>query len=434
MSPRSIRLRLTAGLSAAVALLLALGVVGADALARRQAERAADTLIGNIATQIQTELDQPGSASAATVLAEGRAAWSAEGLSIRVETDRGERLASLGGDPLPESARSVVRSGQRVRVSVAIPWEPTRRALDRQRLLLAVSAALTTAAAWLGAWALVGRALAPIDRLARQAAQATPGVRLAAPSDDAEIARLVGTLNAFLERTEAQALAWRLFHAAAAHELRTPLHVLAGELELALSRPRTDVQYRETLEGLQVQVGRLEALARALLQLSRAEAARRAPAEPVDLAQLCRSVLADLEPILAARGLSCDDRLPSEWGVRAAPAELATVVRNALDNAARYATTGSGVRLAREGETLSLWNPAVLASGEAERLGEPLFRGAAPRADSADGSGLGLTLCRTIAETQGWSWRVRAVDGGVEVRLSLAQKDASPADRSTVPE
>ena len=88
---------------------------------------------------------------------------------------------------------------------------------------------------------MVGRTLSPIDRLSRQAAAASVeslDVRLAAPSRDAEVVRLVATLNGLLQRLSDAAESRGRFYAAASHELRNPLQALLGHVEVTLDKER----------------------------------------------------------------------------------------------------------------------------------------------------------------------------------------------------
>src|SRR5207249_3809373 len=138
-----------------------------------------------------------------------------------------------------------------------------------------------------GSWLLVGRTLAPISCLSREA-RAAEGrgalAQLAAPSEDVEITELVSTLNQLLERVRATASQKSRFYAAASHELRTPLQALSGHLELALARDRSPEAYREAISEAYVQTRRLITLAQDILLLSQIESARALPpTEQVDL-------------------------------------------------------------------------------------------------------------------------------------------------------
>ena len=370
MNRSSIRFRLTTLFTLALALvLLAFGSV-VSILGRRSAERTADTLLNDTVAEIQGELLRPEHDSIAAILDEGHDAWVAEGMQVSVgETSQ----------PLRPRAgwRAMTRTAGSQLILAELPWQPVERQLHQQELLLWGSSLLICSVGFLGAWLLVGRALAPINRLAQQAQDASsqsPTLRLSSPSNDTELVFLVTTLNGFLERTQQETRARRLFHAAAAHELRTPLHVLAGRLELALSRPRTPPEYRAVLEELQKQVGRLQTLTLSLLTLTQQDTHSERPRESVDIAALCRTLLTDT---------SYQDSLPATWTISAPRLELELLLRNLLENATRHGL--GSLTLSQEGETLVIENPCP-RSPEPQVLHE----------------GLGLPLCRQVLMQNGW--------------------------------
>ena len=309
MNRSSIRFRLTTLFTLALALvLLAFGFV-VNLTGRRGAERTADTLLTDTVSEIQSELSRPEHDSIAMILDEGSAAWVEEGMQVSVVEAAQQRRPRAGW-------RTMTRTVGKLTIRAELPWQPIERQLHQQELLLWGSALLICGVGLLGAWLLVGQALTPINRLAQQAQDASiqsPALRLSSPSNDTELVFLVTTLNNFLERTQEETRARRLFHAAAAHELRTPLHVLAGRLELALSRPRTDSEYKLVLEELQQQVGRLQTLTLSLLTLTKQDTNSTRPRESVDIAALCRALLTDS---------AYQDSLPATWTISAPRLEL----------------------------------------------------------------------------------------------------------------
>lgn len=124
-----------------------------------------------------------------------------------------------------------------------------------RRLVAAVS--FGTAAAFGIGWWIAGRAIRPITRIVEQAeeVQMTGGAHgIEARADTEEIERLIDVLNSMLARIDAAFESQRRFLADVGHEIRTPLTVLRGEIEVALMRPRTAEEYerilRKSLEDL----------------------------------------------------------------------------------------------------------------------------------------------------------------------------------------
>ena len=197
---------------------------------------------------------------------------------------------------------------------VAREWAPIEEELrERARALWQLGARVVGVTGRL-AWFVVGQTLSPLHRLAAQAQNASIdslAVRLKSPSSDAEMRHLTHTLNSLLERLEKEAQGRGRFYAAASHELRTPIQMLLGEIDVARSRPRTVEELEEVL--LQVQGGteRLAVLVQDLLQLNALEMRQnQAPLEPINLAFWVERSLTQQQMSLETRGLTLETRRP----------------------------------------------------------------------------------------------------------------------------
>ncbi len=280
--------------------------------------------------------------------------------------------------------------------------------------LLALGVVLVTT---LGCWILVGITLSPIDRLTRQAQKAgNEGLetRLASPSEDRELKQLVETFNRFLDRLSQSAEARSRFYASASHELRTPLQALSGHLELALSKPRNEEQYRATLEEARTQTRRLIRLTGDLLALNRLEQNARLSSEPLDLAELCENQWFHFKERAQERKLRVHLDLPETLTVVAPVNLVEMLVRNLLENAVKYTPEEGKVDLsvAAHPPTLQIQNDSspILAE-DFERLFEPFFRPDPARTSRTGGNGLGLPIARSIAEQQGWHLELQQIQG-----------------------
>ncbi len=124
-----------------------------------------------------------------------------------------------------------------------------------------------------GGWWITRRSLRPIDDVVDIAGNLHPGCLDARiplrPGSSGEVARLVHALNGMLQRIEQAIAGMRRFTADASHELRTPVALLMGEVELALRRPRSEKELLATLETTLEELSRLSRLIDSLLLLAR---------------------------------------------------------------------------------------------------------------------------------------------------------------------
>ena len=217
-----------------------------------------------------------------------------------------------------------------------------------------------------------------------------------------DLSRSFAIMNRRLRQQEE---ARRAFVATASHELRTPLASLDGMLELLaddLRDPLPDIEdANDLLERARVQSRRLGRLAADLLDLSRIDADVRLRAEPVELAELARAVIAEFELEMEERGVGADLREAAErvWAL-GDPGSIARIVRILLDNALRLAPRGSELRIELESAprpTLRVCDsgPGVVPE-ERALIFERFQRGRDTGGEA--GFGLGLAIGRELAE------------------------------------
>ena len=313
-------------------------------------------------------------------------------------------------------------------LQVAAPTEPVRQTLSRFALLAAALTILGTGAAYGLGWQLAGLALRPTREITAQAEAIEAGTlseRITAHADVHEFRRLVTVLNAMLKRLDRAFQGHRRFTADASHELRGPLNVLRGEIEVALKRDRSPAQYRETLERCREEVLQLARLAGDLLVLARSDAGL--PLEQrveVDLHAVACRVAERYRALGSERGVGIEVS-GSSAEVAGDPTLLERVVANLVDNAVKYSPPGSAVRVEVRPEdgmlalTVRDAGPGVLPE-HVPQLFTRFFRGdpARPRA-RAEGSGLGLSIAKAGAEAHGGELEYLGDDRGAAFRLVL---------------
>lgn len=419
--PRSLRVRLVVVFAAGASVALVLGIVllyllldrqlsgVLDAgLARRSDDLAAALSAGDVGVVRADPLAQlyaaDGSVLAGSPIVSGRPLLDAG----QVRRVGGEELTSgtfalpPGAAPAPVRLIAQRITGDRV-LAVGVPAGPVQAARDQLLAVLLVAAPLLVGLVSMAAWLVVRAALRPVGVLTREAAAISSldtDQRLPPVAGDDEIAALARTLDGMLDRLGVAFARERAFVDDASHELRTPIAVLRGEIELALSAGDRD-EVERSLRAALAQTERLSRLAEDLLLLARHRAGALAiQREPVDLLDVVAAHTRTLEPLL---GLSIE--VLGDPVVLEAEADL---LRQVLTNlAANSAAAGAGIVRVRITGVRDAVEIEVADDGPglpADLLGqafERFVRGDDPRTRGRTGAGLGLSIVRAIVTAHG---------------------------------
>ncbi len=294
-------------------------------------------------------------------------------------------------------------------------------------LILALIAALLLAR-WL---------LAPVKVLGQRMEELAAGkldARMTGDRTD-ELGELARNYNRLAETLSKNQDARRQWGADIAHELRTPLSILRGEIQAMQDGVRP--MSKEALDSLQAECARLTALVEDLYQLALSDAgALTYRFEIVDMNTLVRDAENDHVRSLREAGLVLTTLLGAEpLMVRADAQRLSQLLSNLLINAERYTDAPGNVRMTvaerRVGATR--WVDVIVDDSPPgvpvellPKLFERLFRVETSRNRAAGGAGLGLSICKNIAEAHNGTLSASASPlGGLRLTLSLPAANAS---------
>ncbi|SPL95585.1 two-component sensor histidine kinase [[Actinomadura] parvosata subsp. kistnae] len=279
--------------------------------------------------------------------------------------------------------------------------------------VLGLSALAAMALAGAAGWLVAGQVLSPV-RLVRQTAEQISDSsdltrRLDVPGDD-DVAALASTFNHMLDRLEQAFVVQRHFMDDAGHELRTPITVIRGHLELMSDDPDDRA---ETLALVTDELDRMNRIVDDLLTLAKAEQPGFLALDNVELADLTVSVVAK------ARALGDRQWRVDEVAEARLPADrhrLTQALMQLVANAVRHTADGDVIAVGsavRDGR-VELWvrdsGPGV-APAERERIFGRFVRGAG-RTGAHDGAGLGLAIVRSIAQAHGGTVQATEAPGG----------------------
>jgi signal transduction histidine kinase len=273
------------------------------------------------------------------------------------------------------------------------------------------------------AWVAAGDVLRPLRLLSETARSITEtdlSQRIPVDGKD-EIAALAHTFNEMLDRLEDAFATQQRFVDDAGHELRTPITVIRGQLEVLGDDP---VERRETIQVVTDELDRMSRIVDDLLVLARAEQPDFIETHPIDLAEFVDELVMKASAV-AGRRVSHHPVEPAV--VTGDRQRLTQAVMNLVSNAVAHNRPGVDVWVGggSNGQSASLWvtdNGQGIPPDVQKRLFERFARGQSGR--RTDGAGLGLSIVKAIAEGHGGAVTFESSDTGTTFKIEI------PSDQS----
>jgi len=288
--------------------------------------------------------------------------------------------------------------------------------------------------AGLAGWVLTGRVLGRVSHMTIAAARigAEDFSRRIPVSGRDEFSQLGETFNSLLGRLQGAiehekqvAELQRRFTADASHEFKTPLTIIKGNTDMALTGPSTESDYRDALREIDQAADTMSGLVRDLLLLARADAGRLAQS-PIDV--LLIEVIGRAVNAVKRQGAAkVIVDIPGDLTVHGNEDELTRLFTNLLDNALRYTPSDGTVTASAtvDDGTVRITVKdmgAGIAPEHLPHLGERFYRIDSARARTDGGTGLGLSICKSIVEAHGGSLTFDSATGeGTTVTVVLPQ-------------
>jgi len=259
------------------------------------------------------------------------------------------------------------------------------------------------------AYRLSHRAISPVVQLAQQLEQydfdrdrsLTVNLDPLRDAADAEVLAMIEALDSFSGRLQAFVERERIFTRDAGHELRTPVAVLKGSLDLLEDRADRPLPERNALRRMRQTVDDMEALLETLLMLAR-ESEIELPRDAVLVNDLVARQVELLQATAARGGNRLGLHEDGELRVRAPPKVVEIVIGNLLRNAANYTRDGS-IDVTVTARSVRVTDSGVgMSSDELEKAFEPFYRVDQSRG-LTKGHGLGLSIVKRLVRQFGWS-------------------------------
>ena len=298
---------------------------------------------------------------------------------------------------------------------VANSLHDEEQSLVQTRRAFYVAVPLALLIAGVGGYLLAKKSLAPVVSMGEQAAHigaANLGERIPVPAHTHELGRLAEIFNDLLARLDRSFAEQKRFMADASHELRTPVAVILGESEVALSQPREITEYQESLNIMHDEGRRLTRMVEDLFTLARADSGEY-PLVLSDfyLDESVNECVRAVRTLAAKKSLELTYQAPaSEIAYRGDEAVISRMFMNMLQNAIKYTPPNGRIDVVLK-ENCANWELSVSDTGEGipeparSQVFERFFRVDKARSRNGflngSGAGLGLSIAKWAAELHG---------------------------------
>ena len=309
-------------------------------------------------------------------------------------------------------------------VQIASSLEDVEDALNTLFIILMITVPFALMVASLGGQFLANKALKPVDKITQTARMITSqnlNQRIEPPKVKDEISRLIETFNEMISRLDQSFRQIKQFSTDASHELKTPLTILKGEVEVTLRKERASHEYEQTLKSNLEEINRMSQIVDDLLLLSKADIGEiRLNKEVINLTEILNEVVAQMNILAQSKTLLIETSNHHEDihifgdGLR-----IRELFLNLIENGIKYTEEGGSIHITFSKDTplhdksQSGWTERKqarfvkiivsdtgigIAKEDRERIFDRFFRVDKARSREQGGSGLGLSICKWIVE------------------------------------
>lgn len=332
---------------------------------------------------------------------------------------------SIGNTPLRIITFPVTENNHVTKiVQIASSLEGVEDALNTLFIILIVTVPLALMVASLGGQFLAHKALKPVDNITQTARVITSqnlNQRITPPKVKDEISRLIETFNEMISRLDQSFRQIKQFSSDASHELKTPLTILKGEVEVTLRKERTPQEYQQTLKSNLEEINRMSQIVEDLLLLSRADTGEiRLNIEDINLTEILNEVVTQMDRIAQSKGLYLStSNHHQDIHIFGDALRIRELFINLIENGIKYTEEGGSIHITLQKENTppvrsqSDWEGGEkngfvkviisdtgigIAKEDQERIFSRFFRVDKARSRERGGSGLGLSICKWIVE------------------------------------
>lgn len=296
-------------------------------------------------------------------------------------------------------------------IVVALSQEPSLMLVDNLRWTLFILYPLILIIVFIASSVLAGRSIAPVRQIIDKTNSITRtslSERISLPANEDELHALTTAINGMLERIQNAMVREEQFTADASHELRTPITILKGTLEVLLRRDRTPEEYRQKIAESLEHIERMSVTVNNLLELARIEHVGSIKEEPhAQLSEILQELAKTFAATWPDRKLELIIGSDEETFCKEVPFFHATLIfRNLIENALKYSFENGQIKVLIVGDDqgCSVWiedQGRGISEDELQRIRQPFYRSEEHAVQRIKGSGLGLSIAEKAANAIG---------------------------------
>ena len=344
-----------------------------------------------------------------------------------------ETIKNIGQYPVRIVTFPLMENGQLISIlQVGAPLQESTAALNALFYILIFGIPLAVILASGVGWFLAKKALSPVDMvtvLARKIEAGSLNERLDVSGPKDELGRLAKTFNDMIARLELSFKQMKQFTADASHELKTPLTVLKGEMEIALRTEKTVEGLKEVIKSSLEEIDKMSALVKSLLNLAKLDSRVRLPNDNIKLDGIVEERFNQTLPLAKDKGI--DMVMVKKEGVviMGDKIGIGQLLFNLIYNAIKYTPKDGRIEISLEqSDNWAIIKVIDTGMGIAEEdlphIFDRFYRVDKARTTGAGGVGLGLSICKEIAEAHGGKIEVESEAGkGSVFKVYLPVKD-----------
>jgi heavy metal sensor kinase len=319
-------------------------------------------------------------------------------------------------------------------LQVGASMEGTQEIVHATFYLFIFGGPITILLAGIIGWFLAGKTLKPVDKitqLARKIGAENLNERLKAPGPRDEIGRLAETFNEMIARLERSFRQMKQFTADASHELKTPLTIMKGEIEVSLKTEKSIEGLRAVLLSTLEETDRMSYIVKNLLDLARADTDEMPLLlKEVRLDQIISERFENSLKLAMDKGLELRIAKNTPVTVSGDPVALGQLIFNLINNAVKYTENGGRVELSldtdKDSAIIKVADTGIgISKEDIPYILDRFYRVDKARTGGAGGAGLGLSICKGIVDAHGGRMEIESELGkGTTfiVYLPLARK------------